>query len=347
MGIGAVLLQDQGKGLQPCAFISHKLSDAERKYATHEQELLAIIHALKVWRPYLEGAVFKVNSDHRSLQELATQPKLSRRQGSWVQFLQAYDCKVKYVEGDKNQADALSRRPDLANVNAMQGAAWDAPTTVQPQRTGGSRQRTQATAAAAVSLLQEDGTFMALLRGALPADDYHKRNRFLREEEGLVYLGRLLYVPPSLRTHVMREAHEPSYSGHLGVDKTCAGIKRRFWWPHVRKTVRRFIGRCSECQRSKPRARRAFGPMQPIPAPDRPFEQVTMDLVTGGAKTPRGHDAIMVFVDRLTKHLKCVPTKKAMGAQETAKIFKDHVFRSHGLPEVIIANKDPRWNSLF
>ena len=47
-GAGAVLLQDQGKGLQPCAFISHKLTDAERKYATHEQELLAIIHALKV-----------------------------------------------------------------------------------------------------------------------------------------------------------------------------------------------------------------------------------------------------------------------------------------------------------
>ena len=94
--------------------LSHKLSDAERKYATHEQELLAIITALKVWRPYLESAEFKVNSDHKALEQLATQPKLSRRQASWVEYLQAYDCKVKYVEGPGNQADALSRRPDMA-----------------------------------------------------------------------------------------------------------------------------------------------------------------------------------------------------------------------------------------
>lgn len=111
-GIGAILMQNQGKGLQPCAHLSHKLSDAERKYATHEQGLLAIIHALKIWRPYLEGAEFTVNSDHTAFQQLATQPKLSRRQASWVEFLQAYDCKVRYVEGQNNQADALSRRPD-------------------------------------------------------------------------------------------------------------------------------------------------------------------------------------------------------------------------------------------
>ena len=38
-GVGAILLQDQGKGLQPCAYLSHKLTEAEKKYATHEQEL--------------------------------------------------------------------------------------------------------------------------------------------------------------------------------------------------------------------------------------------------------------------------------------------------------------------
>ena len=42
--VGAVLMQDQGKGLQPIAFLSKKTLDAETRYPVHEQELLAIIH---------------------------------------------------------------------------------------------------------------------------------------------------------------------------------------------------------------------------------------------------------------------------------------------------------------
>ena len=53
--IGAVLMQDQGKGLQPIAFISKKMLDAETRYPVHEQELLAIIHSLSTWRHYLSG----------------------------------------------------------------------------------------------------------------------------------------------------------------------------------------------------------------------------------------------------------------------------------------------------
>jgi len=49
LAVGAVLSQNQGKGDQPIAFESRKISPAERNYATYEKELLAIIHALKVW----------------------------------------------------------------------------------------------------------------------------------------------------------------------------------------------------------------------------------------------------------------------------------------------------------
>ncbi len=45
--IGAALCQDHGNGLQPCAFLSRKMNDAERNYPVHEQELLAIVHALR------------------------------------------------------------------------------------------------------------------------------------------------------------------------------------------------------------------------------------------------------------------------------------------------------------
>ena len=56
--VGAVLQQDQGKGLQPIAFLSKKMLDAETRYPVHEQELLAIITALGAWRHYLHGRKF-------------------------------------------------------------------------------------------------------------------------------------------------------------------------------------------------------------------------------------------------------------------------------------------------
>ena len=51
-GCGAVLLQNQ----RPVAFLSYELSDAERRHPPGQQELLAVISALKQWRCYLEGA---------------------------------------------------------------------------------------------------------------------------------------------------------------------------------------------------------------------------------------------------------------------------------------------------
>jgi len=53
--IGAVLLQNHGKGLQPIAFISRKLNDAEQRYPNGDREMLAIMYTLLVWRCYLEG----------------------------------------------------------------------------------------------------------------------------------------------------------------------------------------------------------------------------------------------------------------------------------------------------
>ena len=83
--IGAVLLQkDQQGNAHPIAFTSRKLQSAERNYPTHEQELLAVIHALRTWRYYLDGTKFTVNTDHDTLRHFPTQPKLTRRQARWM-----------------------------------------------------------------------------------------------------------------------------------------------------------------------------------------------------------------------------------------------------------------------
>ncbi|GJP34764.1 hypothetical protein CLOM_g19193 [Closterium sp. NIES-68] len=77
--VGAVLIQDQGNGLQPIAYLSQKLYRAELNYRIHDKDALAIIIAFKTWRCYLEGRQTTVYTDHCSLKYLKIQPNLSRR----------------------------------------------------------------------------------------------------------------------------------------------------------------------------------------------------------------------------------------------------------------------------
>ncbi|CAI7782923.1 unnamed protein product [Closterium sp. NIES-53] len=115
--VGAVLMQDQGKGLQPIAYLSKKLHGAELNYPIHDKEALAIITAFKTWRCYLEGRETTVYTDHCSLKYLKTLPTLSRRQVRWIDFLEThFDYDIVYKPGHKNKADALSRPGHFAAI---------------------------------------------------------------------------------------------------------------------------------------------------------------------------------------------------------------------------------------
>ncbi|KAJ9527790.1 hypothetical protein QJQ45_000357 [Haematococcus lacustris] len=106
-GVAAVLMQDG----YPLAYLSKKLSSAERNYTTGEQELLALITACKEWRCYLEGVPFTLFTDHKPLTALPTQKVLSRRQARWMEFLSRFTFDLQYLPGDANPADPLSRIP--------------------------------------------------------------------------------------------------------------------------------------------------------------------------------------------------------------------------------------------
>ena len=88
-GIGAVLLQEG----RPVAYKSKKLSSAEVNYTTGEQELLAVVHAMRSWRCYLEGVSFTMVTDHEPLTYLQSQPSVFRRQTRWNEFLQMVEDK--------------------------------------------------------------------------------------------------------------------------------------------------------------------------------------------------------------------------------------------------------------
>ena len=68
-GLGCVLMQDH----RVIACASRALRRHEENYATHDLELAAVVHALKIWRHYLLGNYVHIYSDHKSLKYIFTQ----------------------------------------------------------------------------------------------------------------------------------------------------------------------------------------------------------------------------------------------------------------------------------
>ena len=91
------------------AYASHQLKKHEVNYPTHDLELAAVVHALKIWRHYLLGNKVHIYTDHKSLKCIFTQSELNMRQRRWLELIKDYNLEVHYHSGKANVvADALS-----------------------------------------------------------------------------------------------------------------------------------------------------------------------------------------------------------------------------------------------
>jgi hypothetical protein len=106
-GLGCVLMQDN----RVIAYASRALKPHEQNYPTHDLDLAAVVHALKIWRHYLMGAHYNIYTDHKSLKYIFIQADLNMRQRRWLELIKDYDLEVHYHPSKANVvADALSRK---------------------------------------------------------------------------------------------------------------------------------------------------------------------------------------------------------------------------------------------
>jgi hypothetical protein len=93
------------------AYASRQLRRHEEHYPTHDLELAAVVHALKIWRHYLLGNICHIYTDHKSLKYIFTQSELNMRQRRWLELIKDYELEIHYHPGKANVvADALSRK---------------------------------------------------------------------------------------------------------------------------------------------------------------------------------------------------------------------------------------------
>src|SRR5215471_19348643 len=166
----------------------------------------------------------------------------------------------------------------------------------------------------------------------------------------LMYIRVLqLCIPyvPIVRDIILSESHASKYAALLGIVKTIEMVRRNFYWCGLNKDVHEYVSACDICQRTKLSKQKQPGLLQSLTIPQRNWEQVTMDFVTGLPLTARHFDTVLVIVDKLSKMAHFIPTSHDISAHETAWLFVTNIFRLHGMPHSIISDRDGRFTSDF
>ncbi|KAK3513971.1 hypothetical protein QTP70_000296 [Hemibagrus guttatus] len=155
-----------------------------------------------------------------------------------------------------------------------------------------------------------------------------------------------LYTPASLRSTLLRYYHDHPTAGHLGITKTLARLKLRFFWPKMASEVKKYVISCPVCQLTKASQRKPAGLMVPIRL-QKPWEYVGVDFVGPLPRTSSGNAYNLVFVDYFSKWVEIVTVREAT-AQVAANQLLSEVFSRHGAPTYLISDRgSPFVSDLF
>ena len=92
---------------------------------------------------------------------------------------------------------------------------------------------------------------------------------------------------------------------------------------------------------------RPAGLLQPLKVPEWKWDEVGMDFITGLPKSNRGHDAIWVVVDRLTKVAHFIPVRTTHRSDQLADIYMSRIVSLHGIPKAIVSDRGTQFTSRF
>ena len=331
VGIAATFEQKvPGVGWAPTAFWSRKLSEAERRYSTTDQEWLAVVEAVtRQWRHWLRGRKFILRSDHGALRELLTKKgeHFSNRQYRWFDRLSDFVFEFQHLAGTLNAAaDALSRSPAYF-VSALE---------VRHEQ----RRLADLGWEEVVETAKKDQGYQWWL------ENTDEGGIQKREGVAIDVVGRII-VPNNgaLRTKIVLEAHEPPFCGHLGKKRTQEQVERVWRWDTLKKDVERVVEVCDACQKAAGKSKKQEAPLTPIIAAT-PWELVTMDFMSGMEPSVLGGwKGCAVVCDRFSRMMHVKECLTHPTAQEAAGLFIQMVVRAHGVPSRVLTDRGTQFES--
>jgi len=316
----------------PIAYLSKALSKRSQALSTYEKECLAIILAVDKWKPYLQHQPFTIATDQRSLIHLGDQKLSDGLQHKAFIKLLGLNYRLIYKKGlDNRAADALSRKhhPEQLYAISMSKPKWLEIIVEAYQKDPPTKQLLTE-----LSLTQSNDKGFSLQDGLI-------------KYKGKFWLGNHQEAHQAIFTAL----HDSGLGGHSGIAATYNKIKALFAWPRMKQDVQAYVSKCQVCQQAKPEHSKLPGLLQPLPIPLHAWHTISLDFIEGLPKS-KNFDTILVVIDKLTKYGHFIPLAHPYTAMSIAKLFHNNVFKLHGLPQVIISDKDriftsTLWQELF
>jgi Integrase zinc binding domain len=88
--------------------------------------------------------------------------------------------------------------------------------------------------------------------------------------------------------------------GYLGFSKAYERLRQGVTWPEIYSELKDFVRSCDSCQRNKTSNQKPIGLLNTLEIPTERFEQVIMEFITFLPVTNENHEAVVVFMDKLT-----------------------------------------------
>jgi hypothetical protein len=165
-------------------------------------------------------------------------------------------------------------------------------------------------------------------------------------QDGLLcHLGHL-YIPASERAKLIWEAHYSRMARHFGMERIVVVLQKKNYWPKIRQYVSKYIIYFTSCAITKTSIKKQ-GLYTPLPTPDKPWESISVDYMSGRLSTKQRNDCVFVVIDRFSKMAILTACKKNIIVEDTPNIFFKQVWVHFGIPQTIISDQDNRFISTF
>lgn len=356
-GLGAILSQVGADEIErPISFASRTLNTAEKKYSQIQKEATAIIFGVRRFHQYLYGrsTPFTLRTDHKPLISIFGPykgvPEVSaNRLQRYAIFLSAYNYNIEYIRSADNSADYLSR----ASLPELKHTQSEASRSAVVAGRGSSRGEIDPVDLATyvnfvvrgnmpiklVDLQQttyNDVTLNKVIHFVLngwptKTSDLHIKPYFLCRsqlsyENGCLMRGHKVVIPEKLRPMILSELH----SSHIGIVKTKAEARSRFWYPGIDAALETMISSCDVCNQLRPTPPRA--PLASWQHPPKPFLRLHTDFLG-----PINGHTYLVIVDAYSKWVEVFDMHSNTASSATIEKIYEFMSR-YGLPQTIVSD---------